>query len=177
MQLNLPTPEPATPARTCCFTGHRRIPEAHIEALYRLTDEAILTLYKEGVRTFRTGGALGFDTIAALRVLRMKAVDLPDIRLHLILPCREQSSKWSKSDIEQYNVILGCADAVTYTSEHYISGCMQIRNHALLKNSDYCVAYLTGSTGGTAYTVTKAFRDDIPVINLAEYIPLSNKEQ
>ena len=38
MQLNLPTPEPAKPARTCCFTGHRRIPEAHIEALGALRD-------------------------------------------------------------------------------------------------------------------------------------------
>ena len=171
MQLNLPPSAPEKSPRICCFTGHRRIPEEHIPHLYRLTDEAIMALYKEGVRIFRAGGALGFDTIAALRVLRMKAVDLPDISLHLILPCREQASKWSQSDIDQYNLILECADSVTYTSESYISGCMQIRNHALLKDSDYCIAYLRASTGGTAYTVTKAFRKDIPVFNLADYIP------
>ena len=39
--------------------------------------EEILDLAQKGVDTFLTGGALGFDTLAAQEVLRMRAMGLP----------------------------------------------------------------------------------------------------
>ncbi len=87
-----------SPAATCCFTGHRDIPsEKTVELKGRLM-ETIKGLYGRGVRTFRCGGALGFDTLAAITVLRLKAdPSYSDIRLSLFLPCRDQDKFWQRS--------------------------------------------------------------------------------
>ena len=51
--------------KTCCFTGHRKLPT---EKLNKITDElekTVIGLIADGYRFFGTGGALGFDTVAA----------------------------------------------------------------------------------------------------------------
>ena len=63
--------------KCCCFTGHRRIPEQEMLWVRRRLREEILDLAQKGVDTFLTGGALGFDTLAAQEVLRMRAMGLP----------------------------------------------------------------------------------------------------
>lgn len=60
---------------------------------------------------------------------------------------------------------------VVYTSEEYTRGCMFKRNRHLVDNSSICIAYLTESKGGTAYTVNYAKQKKIQVINLAEREP------
>lgn len=85
--------------KCCCFTGHRRIPEQ--EMLWvRLPGwrEEILDLAQKGVDTFLTGGALGFDTLAAQEVLRMRAMGLPSLNLVLALPYMNQEAQWSQRD-------------------------------------------------------------------------------
>ena len=42
------------------------------------------------------------------------------------------------------------------------------RNRHLVDHSGVCVAYLTESRGGTAYTVDYARKNGVPVINLGE---------
>ena len=68
--------------------------------------------------------------------------------------------------IAEYERIMKAADKVTYTSEQYYSGCMHKRNRHLVDNSSVCVCYLTESTGGTAYTVEYAHKNNLTVINL-----------
>ena len=68
----------------CCFTGHRRIPDQEGLWLRRRLREEILSLAEEGVVTFLTGGALGFDTMAAQEVLRVRAMAVS--YTHLTLP-------------------------------------------------------------------------------------------
>ena len=51
--------------KTCCFTGHRDIPARVLPLLSAELEQAVLGLASEGVRYFGTGGALGFDTLAA----------------------------------------------------------------------------------------------------------------
>ena len=151
--------------QTCCFTGHRTIPEnAHEEIQKRLETE-IVNLIHQGVRHFCAGGARGFDTMAALTVLKLKPVFL-FIRLILVLPCKEQTKGWDKEDIETYRKILGQADEVIYVSGHYHPGCMQNRNRRLVDYSEFCICYLTESKGGTTYTVHYARRKGLQVINL-----------
>lgn len=69
----------------CCFTGHREIPPEDREPLRAALLSEIQRLYAEkGVTEFYTGGARGFDTMAAEAVLKIRET-LP-VRLHLI--CR-----------------------------------------------------------------------------------------
>jgi len=175
MQTIPSSPSSANEYATCCFTGHRKIPDEHIPLLYQLTDEAILGLYQKGTRHFRTGGAMGFDTLAALRLIRMKTTESLDLKLDLILPCRDQTKSWPQNAISEYQFIMEYADSVTYIAQYYTSTCMHARNRALVDGSDYCIAYLTENRGGTAYTVAEALKKQLTVINLGEYfLPLKS---
>jgi uncharacterized phage-like protein YoqJ len=58
--------------RTVCFTGHRQIPDEDYEALKDLLCRELEIQIQNGATHFRTGGALGFDTLAALTVLLLK---------------------------------------------------------------------------------------------------------
>ena len=53
-------------AQTVCFTGHRHVPDKIYAALAERLDAEIERQIAQGARQFRTGGALGFDTMAAL---------------------------------------------------------------------------------------------------------------
>lgn len=156
-------------AGTVCFTGHRRIPAKDAAALPGLLDEVIRELYGRGARNFRAGGAMGFDTVAALKVLSLRE-ELPGLRLELILPCRDQTAGWNEVSRRTYDYILHAADSVRFLFDTYIDGCMLERDRRLVAGSRYCVAYCTSSRGGTAYTVTQAIRGGLELINLAERI-------
>ena len=152
--------------QTCCFTGHRNIPVNDYHKIQKRLEEEIVSLIHQGVRYFGTGGALGFDTMAALSVLELK-LEYPDIRLILVLPCKDQTRGWNEKNIKIYNQILSKADKVVYTSEQYHSGCMHKRNRYLVDGSGVCICYLTASKSGTAYTTDYAMRKGLQIINLA----------
>ena len=159
---------------TCCFTGHRAIPEEHLGALIPLLDRTVCSLFQSGVRVFRTGGALGFDTVAALTVLKYRSLH-PELRLELCLPCRDQQASWSHSSRQVYADIIARADKVTYLHEQYTQGCMLERNRFMVDGSDICVGYCTSDKGGSAYTLRYAEKQGLRVINLAAL--LRNKER
>ena len=152
--------------KRCCFTGHRTVPaEKYIRTMQRLRQN-VLKLYTEGYRVFNTGGALGFDTMAAQAVLKLKE-NFPDVKLHLYLPHKQQAEKWAPQDRAVYEYIKSISDKVVYSSEGYTPMCMNSRNRALVDNADLCIAYCTDTTGGTVYTVNYALDNGVDVINLA----------
>ena len=122
-------------------------------------------VYHQGVRYFGAGGAMGFDTMAALAVLRMK-IFYPQIRLILVLPCKTQTKGWDKVNKKLYNQIRRDADKVVYISRQYVPGCMQMRNRHLVDSSSVCICCLTIPESGTAYTVKYAEQQGLRVINL-----------
>ncbi len=138
--------------RTACFTGHRKMPPEQMDRIARQLKVAIEDLIDSGYRCFCTGGALGFDTLAAGTVLNLKTTR-PEIKLTLVLPCVSQADSWNCEDKKLYEHIKAHADKVVYTSDDYTRGCMHKRNRHLVDNSSACICYLTESTGGTAYTV------------------------
>lgn len=152
--------------RTCCFTGHRKIPLDQLESVTQRLRDAVIASIKDGYLYFGAGGALGFDTLAARTVLDLKK-DYPQIKLILVLPCRTQSRGWKQEDIEEYNRIMKAADKVVYTSQDYYNGCMHKRNRHLVDNSSLCICYLNSNTGGTAYTVDYAISVGCRVSNIA----------
>ena len=153
----------------CCFTGHRFIPDGHVIYIPSLIEEAIRNQYHKGARVFRTGGALGFDSFAALKVIHMRQ-SFPDIRLELCLPCRDQAAKWSGRDQYIYGQILDVADSVRYVGDVYTSGCMYARNRMLVDGARVCIAYYDGGNGGTGYTYSYAQRNGVKIINLYDMI-------
>ena len=151
----------------CCFTGHRELPPQVAVALCHALDREIAALSARGVTEFRAGGARGFDTLAALRVIAAREKN-PALRLVLYLPCRTQSDGWREGERALYADILSRADEVHYVSEAYVKGCMQMRNRALVDGSDVCLAYLTHSRGGTYQTFAYALSRGVQVVNLAD---------
>lgn len=155
--------------KTCCFTGHRRIPPEDIPFITHALQTEIENQIRQGVLYFGIGGAIGFDTLAALCVLALKE-KYHSIRLILVLPCRGQEKFWSKAQQTLYLYILKQADKAVFLSDSYYRGCMQKRNRYLVDHSDLCICYLTNFTGGTKYTVDYCIKKEIPVINLADQI-------
>ena len=152
---------------TCCFTGHRDIPPEILPALAAKVEAEVLELIADGIRYFYAGGALGFDTLAAETVLRLRD-QFPQIQLILALPNREQTRGWSAASVERYESILRRANEVIYTSEHYTRGCMQRRNRFMVDHSAVCVAYCTRATGGSAYTLQYARKSGLRILLLSE---------
>ena len=142
--------------KTVCFTGHRELPADDLPEISKHLEDTLVKLIEQGYRYFGAGGALGFDTLAAQAVLRLR-----------VLPCLNRTRGWPQENIDTYEEIKRCADKVTYTSEHYFRGCMQKRNRHLVDNSSVCICYLTKPTGGTAYTVNYARRMGLRIINIA----------
>lgn len=153
--------------KTCCFSGHRNIPTEQRSQIVEKLEKELIRQIERGYIYFGAGGALGFDTIAAQTVLRLKT-RYPCIRLILVLPCLGQSQGWRKEDQAIYEKIKCQADKVVYTSEKYTNRCMFKRNRHLVEHSSLCICYMNKSTGGTAYTVEYAKKHGKAVINIAE---------
>ena len=115
---------------------------------------------------FFSGGALGFDTLAALAVLELRRRH-PDVSLVMVLPCQSQSSRWGAGAQQEYRRILKASDRVLYVSEEYFPGCMQKRNRFMVDHSDTCCCYLTSCRGGTWNTVSYAYDQHLSIHNLA----------
>ena len=153
----------------CCFTGHRELPQKHTRRIPSALKEILLDQYSKGARVFRAGGALGFDTLAALSVIALRKKH-PDVKLELCLPCHDQTKKWSFYSRRTYDYILKHSDSVRYASEHYTSTCMHDRNRMLVDGSRVCIAYYTGGGGGTAYTFNYAIRNGLEMINVFDIL-------
>ena len=154
-------------SQTCCFTGHRIIPQPELPMLKDNLRAAVEDAIRNGYRYFGAGGALGFDTLAAQTVLELKRI-YPQIRLILVLPCESQTRGWTQTDVEIYKRIKQAADKVVYTSKDYYNGCMQKRNRHLVDHSSLCICYMIDEHSGTGYTVRYAKEREKNIKNLAE---------
>ncbi len=163
----------------CCFTGHRKIPSERIPELAEKLNLELQWMIAHDICDFMTGGALGFDTLAALAVLKAKREN-ENVRLHLIIPCTNQTRNWSEHDISVYEWIRERADRVEILSDHYHPGVMQIRNRYMVDHSDYCICYFDTEanvgkkTGGTLYTCNYALKKGRRLINLFDSNPPSS---
>lgn len=153
-----------TNQNTCAFTGHRpksfpwKDNEAARECI--LLKEAlaaqITALADRGVTEFLSGMALGTDVWSARSVLDLREKN-PTIKLHCILPCREQADKWTASSRELYYSILDQADSIIYVSRTYHKNCMLDRNRFMVDHASILLAVYNGmQRSGTGATVRYA---------------------
>lgn len=153
--------------KTCCFTGHRDITKKKAMELYfEIQKTAEYLINEKGVVYFGAGGALGFDMTAEKAILKLKK-KYPFIKLILVLPCKNFTSRWTMMDKLTMNSIIRQADKVVYASEKFTPYCLNLRNRRLVNHSKYCISHLTKGTGGTAYTVSYAEENELEIINLA----------
>ena len=95
--------------QVCCFTGHRNLPEWEKNSMRQKLEAVTREFAAAGIRTYCAGGAVGFDTLAEQVVLELKK-EFPQIRLVLVLPCRQQAKYWPEWDKAVYQDILRRAD-------------------------------------------------------------------
>ena len=151
---------------TVCFSGHRILkdPKEEIEAKL---EAAIRQCIGSGSEVFMTGGAIGFDTLAARMVIKLRE-EYPHIQLVLALPClaEEQTLKWTTKQKEEYRQIIDQADDVRILSNTYTDTCMLDRNVYMVDNSSRIIYYLRYNRGGTKHTVKYAQRQGIKMISI-----------
>lgn len=152
---------------TCCFTGHRKLPQDKIEKIVLNLAREVDNLIAQGVTDFISGGALGFDQIAASLIIAKKEMG-QKIRLIFALPCKNQDELWTDEQKRLYHNILAEADEVIYVSEEYTNGCMKMRNRYMVDRSAYCVCALLHPMSGTDQTVRYARQKGLRVINMAK---------
>ena len=151
--------------QVCAFTGHRRIELCHKDRIDDLVYRAIAFAYESGCRTFITGGALGFDTVAAKQIIIFR-LSHPDVRLEIVLPCKNQSDAWSPEQISLYEYTLANADLIEYVSDEYTATCMKERNQRLASRCDMMIAYVSKPYSGAAQTVRMASKEEKVIYNL-----------
>ena len=150
---------------TCCFSGHRIIAREDAPALHDDLRSILKTFIEGGITRFIAGGAIGFDTLAAKEVLALRRI-YPDVWLHLVLPCRDQAKRWTTVQKQEYEKILAAADSHEFLFDSYVQGCMQIRNRAMVDQSNVLIAYYKNRPGGTRQTVAYAHEKNIRVLCL-----------
>lgn len=147
---------------TVCFTGHRHVIHKNVVSAL---EEIITELAKDGFIYFGVGGAKGFDYLAAKSVLNLRRT-FDQIKLIVVVPCKDYYDTWSFEDKQAYAEILSQADKVKILSDHYFRGCMQVRNKHLVDASSVCVYYKYKNAGGTAFTVDYATKKGLTTISV-----------
>lgn len=156
--------------RTCFFTGHRIISGDKLNIIKEKLEKYIENMIIEyDVKNFISGGALGFDTIAASAVVKMRE-KYPHIRLIMYLPCYKQELKWSDIQKYRYRMLLSKADEVLYVNEEYTDDCMRLRNLKMVKDSFFCIAFCIRYKSGTGMTLKNAKSAGHNIINIADEI-------
>lgn len=153
--------------QTCCFTGHRILPQDKIERIVLNLNREVESLIAQDITDFISGGALSFDQIAASLIIAKKEMG-QKIRLIFALPCKNQDELWTDEQKRLYHGILVEADEVIYVSEEYANGCMKKRNHYMVDRSAYCVCALLHTMSGTNQTVRYARQKGLKVVNVAK---------
>lgn len=154
-----------------CFTGHRTI-YGTAEISKKLTGVLEKWICTRGITDFYAGGAVGWDTLAANAVIRLRE-EYPQIKFHLVLPCsnEEQTSRWTEPQRREFYRILRLADSVEYISDRYYNGCMKQRNIRLVEHAEKgCFCYWDPSifSSGTGQTVRLAMKKNLEIINFRE---------
>lgn len=150
----MPALEISNKEHSCCFSGHRKLPQEQLGEIRKRLGTEVIRLINEGVNTFYNGYVSGFDMEAALTVNELKK-EYSRVKLILALPYRQE-------------INIPCDECICL-AEKYRKGYFHIRNRYMVNNSSYCICYLTEDKGGTTYTVDYAKKQRLRVYNISEY--------
>lgn len=161
--------------KVCCFSGHRVLPQEQREALRPLLERTVRVLIGQGYTRFWTGGAMGFDMMAAQTIVRLKQ-EFPQLSLSLALPCERHWRRWPQQEKMALCALLEQVEDVVYVSRSYSKLCMLLRNRYLVEQSSACVCFCVRKKSGTGYTMRYAEQCGLSVLNLAELLEQEREE-
>lgn len=152
-------------SKTVAFTGHRHINTGDSILRDELT-HIIRKQYHNGYTTFITGGAVGFDLLAAEIVLDLQ-IEYTDIQLFCAIPYAGHHLYFRDEAKQRYIRIANKATSNIILSSRYYDDCFLRRNDYMIANCSLLIAYYGQiSRSGTGYTVRRAGANNIPIINL-----------
>lgn len=127
--------------------------------------QVVSRLIELGGTYFISGVARGFDTWVAEDIIKLRKKN-KNIRLECAIPFPGQSDSWEKADKKRRYKILTEADKSVIVSESYSRVCFFIRNRYMVDEADVVVCAFNGKSGGTAYTVDYAIKQNKIVIQI-----------
>lgn len=151
---------------TCCFTGHRNLSIHQEEEIWQRVCTRLYPLLERGVRCFGVGGAIGFDTLVAEKLLNLRKT-YPQIRVILVQPFQGYQSRWTAAQQARAAAVENRVDKVVICCQTPSREAFLARDRHLVDGSAYCIGYCTRSTGGTAYTLRYAQKQGLQVWNIA----------
>ena len=122
-------------------------------------------MYALGYRNFLCGMAVGFDIEAAEAVLALRE-EFVGVRIVAIVPFEGMQRGFSEEWRRRFEHIVAEADEVITLAPKYSVEVYAVRNNFLVDNSSAIIAYFDGSKGGTAYTVRRAVKGLLRIVNL-----------
>lgn len=152
---------------TCCFTGHRNLPIRQEEEVWKRVYARLEPLLEEGVRYFGVGGALGFDTLVAEKLLAQRE-SRPQIRIILVQPFQDYQSRWTPAQQARAAAVEARVDKVVVCCQTPSREAFLARDRHLVDGSSCCIAWCTRTNGGTAYTLRYAQKQGLRVWNVAQ---------
>lgn len=152
---------------TCCFIGERSLPAEAAEHITLRLNEEVERLIGQGVRHFLSGGARGFDLIAASLIVTKKEMGA-GLRLDFILPCKGRDEPWPEREKKLYRDLLSEADGAVYLSGAYRPGCIKRRNQYLIDHSDSCICALLHDRGSAWQAAQYARRKGVNLIDVTK---------
>ena len=138
---------------TAVFIGHNEcygVSHSELEI-------AIVSLIKNGVTDFLSGGQGGFDRLCAGCVKKLKQ-EYPQIRNILVIPYLT----FSIFDKDYFDEIVYPDDFEKY----HFKAAIPARNKYMVNNSAYAICYVTHGWGGAAQTYKYAEKNKLDIINL-----------
>ena len=155
--------------KTCCFTGHRNIPEKDVDMILDQVETFVRALVKKGICYFGVGGALGFDTLVAQYLFYLRDIKHLKIKVILVCPFEGYTSRWHQDQQNTFEQMLPQYDKVVYKETTPSREAFLSRDRHLVDHSAYCITYCTRNYGGTAYTVRYAIKNGVKVLNVADF--------
>ena len=153
-------------AKSCCFTGHRKLPDSQRAAIMAKTEAEVRKLLSGGINRFLLGGAVGYDAEVAKLLFRLKN-ECRGIKVVLIYPFDGYTDRWNDAQKAEYAKLLPQYDDVIRASERSGREAYLLRNRMLVDSSAVCIAFCQKQRSGTAYTVRYAKAQGLAVINTA----------
>ena len=109
--------------------------------------------------------AIGFDIEAAEVTLALRN-ELKGIKVVAVIPFEGMQNGFSEPWHSRFNCIVKDADETITLAPKYSSEVYAVRNNFLVDNSSAIVAYFDGSKGGTAYTINRAVKGLLRLVNI-----------
>ncbi len=172
---------------TACFSGHRpeklpfninyqTVEDGYLSYIYLHVHEA----YLNGYRTFLTGMARGFDTLAATAIIRYRQRFNVSEKINLVgvSPYAEEIRRLKGQDLYNYRFIMHHCDEMIYLNREYTPWCFHQRNRFMVDNSSLLISSCSDENSGTGSTIRYARKKGLTVdnINPSKLIILSDND-